>query len=541
MADINIANLPDSPLPILDGDYIHTSQSGADYKITMVDLADRFNLVDIFGLAQTTTPASGNFLPISTSGVLSGNRSVSLFNMGKLYQANEFFVSAGSIALTDETIWRDGGIETLEQTTFQEVRDLTLDMNDGFDAHVSPISNDRYMVYDSVGSEAKFITNFSLAIEMNDPSNFSNLAVLDDADEFILRENSPDQPRSATLGTLKTYIAASVDTSNFVTKTLAETISGAKTFTNGAGVKTDKIVESTSNLGVTIDGVTLKDNNISQVVNVVASGYVTGKFRGTGGNSTNYLNILSTSATKHLTAASSGFGSTTTVIGNYGQVLTDEGLIPDNDNDQVLGAANKRWTNMCAVVGYLNILAMPLASAGGIARLPSALYCDDTLMTTGTGGSVKINSSRLPLSSTSAAGIIESTLNSEVRSGTSTTKAVTPGSIANSITSSSSSDANYTVTGGNMKLGDFIINYGVIRRDTSNNGGWTYTINFNSFGFFESYSGTDTYTILAYPLDGDDSFQTMIMTNKSSTGATLNATQGGIFKLDTVQFIAIGK
>ena len=119
MADINIANLPDSPSPILDGDFLHTSQSAADYKITVLDLADRFNLVDIFGLTQTTTPASGNFLPISTSGVLSGNRRVSLFNMGKLYQANEFFVTVGTPGLTDEILWRDAGSEELEQIDFQ--------------------------------------------------------------------------------------------------------------------------------------------------------------------------------------------------------------------------------------------------------------------------------------------------------------------------------------------------------------------------------------------------------------------------------------
>lgn len=473
MADINIANLPDSPLPILDGDFIHTSQSGTDFKIVMTDLADRFNLVDIFGLTQSTTPASGNFVPISTSGTIDGNRRVSLFNMGKLYQANEFFVSSGSIVLTDETLWRDGGIETLEQTTFQEVRDLTLNMNVGFSGHPVPLTTDRYMVFDSVATQAKFITGISLQGEMTDPSNFSALPSAPvAADAFIIREDSTNLSRSITFSSLESAIAGSVDTSNFVTLTTNQTnISGTKTFTSATGIKTDKIVEATSNVGVTIEGVRCENNSIEAVVNVEATGFVSGKFIGSGGSTVSrFIEIDSSN-----------------II-----IKTTGTMRPDITGVTSLGNSSFKWEN-----GFFDDFNTTNIDVVTRADLPlNGTFIGSTnLIDSGV-----IRKSLLPIAGGDVVGIVLFANSDEAKAGTSSTRGLTPSNLFDIvisdqifITASNGKQMDGTVRGFNFE--DFFYISGQLTF-SDDSGAEPFSVDIDISAQVGSSTSTDNYSVV---------------------------------------------
>lgn len=64
MATINIANLGDAGV-VSDIDYLHISQAGVDYRITVGDLADKFGEVDIFALNEDVDPLNDFWLPVN--------------------------------------------------------------------------------------------------------------------------------------------------------------------------------------------------------------------------------------------------------------------------------------------------------------------------------------------------------------------------------------------------------------------------------------------------------------------------------------------
>jgi len=408
MADINIANLPDSPLPILDGDFIHTSQVGTDYKIVMTDLADRFNLVDIFSMVQTTTPTSGNFVPISTSGTLDGNRRVSLFNMGKLYQANEFFVTSGTIDITDEIMWREAGADELQQTTFTNVQDLITDWP-SLTNSTTGATDDTLGIFDDSTSEIRRITMGNVRIFSSNPTSFNTIttpAPGDIINVWDISASSGLEQSQITFANLSASITP--DLTSLVTITTDQTISGTKTFSSASGILTDKINEATAGIGVTIEGVHLLDNDIEAVVNVKATGYVEGKFRGTGGIVNGTLIAHADVLKQGSLSTHSGSNSATfdTVLENQTlNALVIEGddssptiILPDGNGSTRLGVANRRYRDISVIEVYANNITMPLSTdfPSPEARLSSNFYLDDQLMTEVVAGQVFIDRQKLP-------------------------------------------------------------------------------------------------------------------------------------------------
>ena len=292
MPDINIANLPtlNTPATPEDTDVLHISRSTTDFQASILEFKKVFDLVDIAGLDQTTAHETGDFLAIDTNGQPfgAGNKKVSLFNMGKLYQHTDFFVSAGTPILTDKLVWRDGASEELEETSITSIQTLTTDWP-ALSTSVTGTGSDTLGIFSS-GIEKISLTDlrkFSL-----DPTTFNAVTTPADGDLFNIFDISAGvgfKPSSIRFDVLKSAIAQ--DVSDFVDKTTNQEIGGTKTFTSP--INTDEIVEDTTDAGVTIDGVLIKDNNVTAgAAGIVTATTLKGKFIGSGGDTTNrYIDI----------------------------------------------------------------------------------------------------------------------------------------------------------------------------------------------------------------------------------------------------------
>ncbi len=415
MADINIANLPDAGA-LSATDILHISQTSIDYKITIDDMSAEFGKAEIDGLAEDVSPLSSNFLVEAIDSDINNNKKVSLANVGLLFQTDGFFTSAGSIALTDVVIFRDGVDTTLSDVTVSALRSTVLDFT-SLGALTTLATDDQFVVYDITGVNNARITTSNLQQQMLDTSTLTTMpASISTSDDMILYDDSANTTYQVSIATLDARWSGGGGGGGDAFLANTQTFTGTNTFSSGSGILTNRLAaasgsvltisHTTTNFNNTISGTTCSFTNVG--INSTGA-TVNGVFRGS--NATAYSNR---------TFDIKGY------LGN-GWGFADLGgvrpLINGNDTGGVgtfLGANDFRWRNFFA--SGINV--------NQSAYIPTSTFINGAPLMNG----AKISGGILPNASTSANGTVELATSTETKAGTDSGRAITPASLAGTVT-----------------------------------------------------------------------------------------------------------
>lgn len=504
MADIQLHQFPDAGV-ISTSDFLYLSQSSADKKVTIGDLASNFGEVDIYGMVSTT-PLGTQYLPVSTTVDVAGNRKVTLDNVGILFQEDQYFSDNTNFPSTSKVIYRDGddadGLSEMVALDFQkEMLNLPNLVNLGTGTNDS----DMFSVYDVSASEAKRITGSDLRNFTLDPANLPSLlnTTLDNADLFQVYDDSESTAKKITYQELFTKVSSDMDLSGYVNLTTDQTVGGVKTFTSTAnfsgtqGLKVDKIAEYTANAGVTIESTLLKDNTVTA-----------SKLHGSLQPQSIYQSLMRTAYSPNwgiyesVYNAANGTGLQNT-SGDFLEVygdnplagLTKGGIVPEQHQTYTLGTKDREWGSVYSRYSYLNSIYCSVR-----AQLPTGTYINNVALMDGSTIAPNI----LPTATESARGAIEVASGNNIQGKTSK-DALTPWSINEArfdLVSrgvakdrSGNSVTNTLVYAGSVKFGGLIINYGYIEFNSSYNYNVKdFRIDYGDSGMF-NFQGDSSYSV----------------------------------------------
>ena len=503
--NIQLHSFPDASLPAADGDYLYTSQGGSEFKIAISDLSDKFEVVDIYGLTESTL-VNGDFFPfidVSVGLTTAANRKVTAENLSDYTQEKQHYTTGVSIAEADTIVKRIDASEELTEITLEDFRDDVLNLTE-LATIGTMVDTDWLLIYDAGSSEPTKtnISNFRQKIFR--PENLNEETELEDTDWLYIYDQTSGEVEKISYLNFIAELDTDLGFSNFVSLTGSQTISGSKTFsaltdfTNASGLSTDRINESSANNGVLIDSVLVKDNTVTAAT-------VYGNYQPTAAYSTYLGYEYSGSWTVYDTIYNASIGAPTGVAGafieltgNNASAYAKGGIIPAADGSYSLGNLEREFDGIYSQKGYFSAGIQ----VGATSRL-SSIYVNGKLLTDG-GGVVNVAS--LPVASTSARGAIEIASGAEI-TGTSSNNALTPSAINNAgdtitskgtaVDSFGATVAGTTLYAGAAAFGGLKFVYGYI--DVT---GWSVpntkfrvnylTLGFNSFSSLTSYTATLT-------------------------------------------------
>lgn len=161
MADIELYQLADAGV-VDGGDFLHISQSAADYKITITELSGLFGGLSIVDLPEVISIANTYYIPVSTTGTDAGNRKASAQAFAQYVQESQHFEPAlPSISLIDNVIAREDGSDELRNVVVSDLQETVLDPT-SLPPITDPEASDLLIVHDQSEGITKRITKANL-------------------------------------------------------------------------------------------------------------------------------------------------------------------------------------------------------------------------------------------------------------------------------------------------------------------------------------------------------------------------------------------
>lgn len=321
MVDINLSALPNA-LAVTGGDFLHISQSGGDYRITIDDLSDNFGEADIFGLNTLSSPLGTHYLPISTTASIADNKKTTLNDVSDLlqtdaYYANTSYWNEGDSFVTYRAGNNPSGLSQISLATFKAE---TLRFNTLTSLPLASINDADVMAIDDLSAgQTKRVTFSDIRQRALNPTSLAQMSAGEIAnnDLFQVWDVSAFQPKKMTYANLFAAIDGDLDTSDYMFKSVVQTVTGQKVFSppssSTAGIKVDR-VNSVNGAGITfVDGLVVQGN-------VKANGF--------DANNNSITNVNSLTATGNLSANTASLSSEVSVDDS---ALSSETLILNNN------------------------------------------------------------------------------------------------------------------------------------------------------------------------------------------------------------------
>ena len=379
MAVINIANLNDAG-PLSAGDFFHISQSGADFKVTLDDLASKFGEVDIFGLNEEPSISASDFIAfvdVSVGTDISSNRKVSFQDVADFVQLETFFTTDTDVDLDDKIIYRKDDEDELKQITTEDLRDKILTFTD-LPSVSEAVTAERFALYNSTTEEIRQITRNNLQKSMLDATSLNSESTIENADKLYMYDDSASEPKQISYLDFLNKVNADVDLTTYLRSDINDTAAGTIDFTNGVvGFNVDRFGS------VSAGGITITDNvTIQSTLNVVDV------------NATNtYGNIRLQNPSERIYSEESEFtfrtseSNTNTNTETNTRVFTTFETFEPTEPDACLGTVGNEWKKAHIDEAYLNRLRVDTR-----AYLPQATYVNQVALMDGS----ELNPALLP-------------------------------------------------------------------------------------------------------------------------------------------------
>lgn len=526
MADINIANLPDAGA-VANPDFLHISQSGSDFKITIANLSAKFGEVEIFGLLEDPAPLGGYTLPMANlSGDITQNQKVELATLAVLFQEEQFYSNDDAIDSDDKLFYRKDSANAISQVGVTEFRALLLDYPN--DVAITVLAeNDVLSTFDiSAGSPVKKITTSNMRLNMLDTTNLNALSdvTLDVADTFNVYDQSTTTASKLTYANLLARLATDFNVAgSFLSRLLADSAAGTITFNGVPSIKVERIDSITASGIVITDDVTIQ--NALSVIDVNATN-VTARFYGeTGVAGGAYLSSEDIGFISNFITVNSGISG---------------GIAPSATGTNMwLGTSSRHWS-----AAFIDNIETDFIEVSSTAFLPTNTQINAAPLMDG----ATISPNILPIADFGTRGAIELATKILMEDNNSLA-AITPNSIflaKEGTTLAGTGIPNILKETGSFQMGNFIVNYGYLIFEAAYNTNiQDITIPFNTSSL-RPFTNDTTFCVMLQDApdigvgeDQQDFFFLHEPTDGNSITITLNR-QNGNWETKRLYFLCIG-